>query len=82
MYRTVTLYAIKHKLLDASDAQKVAMMQDIHITFQYIQGAQHTFLNDIDVEHEIRTTALALQMKPIVTCLPLREEMIKLMQAY
>jgi len=82
MYRAITLYAIQQWVLDADDTTKADLVAACDIDFRMIQDKQHTFLNWLDVEDKIRTTELALQMKPITTCLPLRKQMIKLQQSF
>ena len=82
MYRAATLYAIKNNLLQESNETLSKIPSQITIEFHDVSGKQHCFLDWIDVEDKIRTTDLALQMKPIVTCLPLREAMVTLQQGF
>ncbi len=82
MYRCATLYANRHWLLEATDEEKAAIVPLLNITFATVDWSQHTFINGEDVEHEIRKTDLALAMKPIVTCIPLRVEMIRLQKVF
>jgi len=62
MYRAVTLYAKRHNLLDASDKEKVAMMDAIDLAFAYNEETKHydMILNGENVEKEIRNTSLAM----------------------
>jgi len=82
MYRAATLYAINNNLLDAWDKVLSEIPGQVNIEFREVAGKQHCFLDGTDVEKEIRSTDLALQMKPIVTCIPLREAMITLQQSF
>ena len=84
MYRAATLIAIREEKLDASAEEKVAMLRAHALSF--VRNTE-TWNDDIYVDGEnveslIRTTALAMQMKPIVTCIPLREEMVRLQQNF
>lgn len=83
MYRAVTLYAQRHGLLDASPEQKLAMMDDIHLDFSYNPATDHhdMILNWENVEAVIRKTELWLAMRPIVTDLGIRKELVKRQQA-
>ncbi len=84
MYRATTLYAIRNNLLDATDQEKVAMLEWITMNFQINpqNWNQDMILNWENVEKEIRNTSLWLQMKPIVTCIPLRKKMIEIQAAF
>lgn len=69
MYRAVALYALRNNLLESSEADKQAMLEDITLEFHAdpISWKDHIRLNQEDVEDEIRDTKLSSQMKPIVT---------------
>ncbi|MFT5336634.1 MAG: cytidylate kinase [Sphingobacteriales bacterium] len=59
MYRCIALYGIQENLVKRDawidmEALEHALL-DILISFQWINGNQHAFLNGIDVEKEIRT---------------------------
>ena len=58
MYRAVALYAIDNNLIDAENIDEIGLnkaLNNIKISFQTIDGVQHTILNDVDVESRIRT---------------------------
>lgn len=84
MYRAVTLYAQRKGLLDASSSEKMKMMDDIHLDFQYNPVNDHydMVLNGENVEEAIRQTDLGLAMKPIVTDPGIRAELVKRQQAF
>ena len=82
MYRCATLYAVRHDLLDADNKTKAGIVEKLHIEFKDIDNMQSVWLNGEHVEDQIRDTSLALQMKPIVSCVPLRQEMIALQQSF
>jgi cytidylate kinase len=58
MYRAVTLYAIQHNLLESSEEEKVQMMSQIQLSFQYNNTTDHAdiYLNGENVESRIRDT--------------------------
>lgn len=80
MYRATTLYAIRNDLLNAIDKEKASILDSITMHFELNPETwiQEMYLNGENVEKEIRKTSLGLQMKPIVSCIPLREKMIAL----
>ena len=62
MYRAVALYAIDNNLIDAENIDEIGLnkaLNNIKISFQTIDGVQHTILNDVDVESRIRTLEVA-----------------------
>ncbi len=62
MYRAVALYAIDNNLIDAENIDEIGLnkaLNNIKISFQTINGVQHTILNDVDVESRIRTLEVA-----------------------
>lgn len=55
MYRAVTLYFLEHEV-DITNAKAIASaLSEIKIHFEHIDGTNTCFLNDTDVEDEIRT---------------------------
>ena len=62
MYRAVALYAIDNNLIDAENIDEIGLnsaLDNIKISFQTIDGVQHTLLNGVDVESRIRTLEVA-----------------------
>lgn len=62
MYRAVALYAIDNNLIDAENIDGIGLnsaLDNIKISFQTIDGVQHTILNGVDVESRIRTLEVA-----------------------
>jgi len=84
MYRAVTLYAKRHNLLDASDKEKVAMMEAIELEFQYNAATKHydMILNDENVEKEIRNTSLAMDTLKITDVQWVREVLVQRQKIY
>lgn len=82
MYRAVARYAREHDLLDASDDRLVAMLDEFEMHFVYNYDTDHDDMriDGINREDDIRSTDLALVMRPIVTCRPLRSRLVAMQQ--
>lgn len=68
MYRAVTLYALRHNIVDAPaelQAHIEAKKIDIHFQFDAVTERTHTYLNDEDVETEIRGMAVSSRVSVI-----------------
>ena len=69
MYRSVTLYALRHGLFNADGTIKTqeleAAMPDISIDQKLVDGKTTTFLNGENVEREIRTLEVSNHVSPI-----------------
>jgi len=86
MYRSVTLYALRHGLLEDGDDGQVIIHEDalrrempnIHISFQFNpeSGRPDTYLNGELVEHEIRSMEVSSKVSPIATLGFVREAMV------
>lgn len=81
MYRAVTLYALDHGMIDAAgqpDEQAiVAAMPDIDIDFAPLpDGTQHTMLNGVDVENEIRRLRVSNAVSPVAAIADVRHALV------
>ena len=69
MYRSVTLYALRHGLFNADGTIKTqeleAAMPDISIEQKLVDGETTTFLDGENVEREIRTLEVSNHVSPI-----------------
>ena len=69
MYRSVTLYALRHGLFNADGTIKTqeleAAMPDISIEQKLVDGKTTTFLNGENVEREIRSLEVSNHVSPI-----------------
>ncbi len=54
MYRAITLYLMRNKISHNKIDLIRGKLNDIKITFDYVDGNQNTFLNNENVEREIR----------------------------
>lgn len=82
MYRAVTLYAIRHDLLNDPSALIDALS---HIKIDFVineSGRQDTYLNGENVEKEIRTMAVSENVSQIATIPEIRHALVKLQQQF
>lgn len=85
MYRAVTLYAMRHDLIDADGTVNTAgvinALPDIKIDFEVNGDSQSTVLNGENVEREIRTLAVSNHVSPIAAIPEVRHALVKIQQA-
>ena len=85
MYRSVTLYALRHNLVVDGAPKREALIQalpGIHIEFRYNSKLQksETWLNGENVEEEIRQLPVSQNVSPVATIAEVREAMVRLQQ--
>lgn len=84
MYRAITLYGLQHHLLsddghiDTDTLTKA--LPDIHISFRIINGQNCTFLNDENVEHEIRGIKVSQHVSAVSAIAEIRSHLVRLQQ--
>ena len=82
MYRSVTLYALRHNLFNADgtirEEELKEQMKDINISFQLNKttGRPDTYLNGENVETAIRTMEVSSHVSPIATLAFVREALV------
>jgi cytidylate kinase len=86
MYRAVTLYCLKNNFFLGDDLDLIALkkhIEDIHITFQLNEktGCSDTYLNNENVEAQIRGMEVADKVSPVAAVGFVREAMVKQQQA-
>jgi len=87
MYRSVTLYALRHGLFNEDgtirEAELQSQMNDINITFLLNEetGRPDTYLNGECVEQEIRSLEVSNHVSPIAAIPFVREAMVAQQQA-
>jgi cytidylate kinase len=80
MYRAVTLYFLNN-LVNYHDVQAVTeALGNIKIRFKRIEGQNTTFLNDENVEREIRTMRISEHVSPVSTIPVVRRAMVEQQQ--
>ena len=86
MYRSVTLYALRHNLFNADgtirEEELQAQMKDINISFKINKetGRPDTYLNGENVENEIRTMEVSSHVSPIATLAFVRKALVEQQQ--
>lgn len=82
MYRSVTLYALRHNLFNADgtirEEELKEQMKDINISFQLNKttGRPDTYLNGENIENDIRTMEVSSHVSPIATLAFVREALV------
>lgn len=81
MYRSVTLYALRHGLFEGgriNEAELERQLPDIHISFKFNAetGRPDTYLNGECVEKDIRTMEVSSHVSPIATLGFVRKAMV------
>ena len=82
MYRSVTLFALRHNLFNADgtirERELQEQMKDINISFQLNKttGRPDTYLNGENVENDIRTMEVSSHVSPIATFSFVREALV------
>ena len=86
MYRAVTLYAMRNRMIDDSgnpDTKKIiAALPDINIDFAVSDGIQNTILNGENVEKEIRQMAVSNNVSPVAAIPEVRHALVAKQQAF
>lgn len=85
MYRAVTLYALRHGMIENGKVNREAIISslpDIHIGFEPAgqDGVQHTMLNGEDVEQQIRDMEVSSYVSPVAEIGEVRAHLVKLQQ--
>lgn len=85
MYRAVTLYAMQHGMISSSGTIDVealtAALPSLHIDFAVDGDSQHTLLDGVDVEREIRSMAVSENVSPIAAIPAVRHALVAKQQA-
>lgn len=81
MYRAVTYFAMKNKLVSKTTLKEEALvlkLKDIKLTFKFnkILGFAEMFLNNINVEKEIRTLAVSQLVSKVATITEVRKKLV------
>lgn len=86
MYRAVTLFAMRHNMIDSNGAIDTEALIDalpaIRIDFRPTDSGQITLLNDEDVEKEIRSLAVSSHVSEIAAIPAVRHALVAMQQAF
>lgn len=80
MYRSITLFALNHNMLEykkVNEAELISSLTKIDIRFEMVDGKQHTFLNDEDVESEIRGIEVSKHVSQVAKIPAVRKFLVK-----
>lgn len=84
MYRAVTLFALNHKFLNENKFDKMGLINALDkINIEFVldkTGKVNTFLNDKNVEQEIRTMHVSSFVSEVSTVKEVRAKMVELQQ--
>jgi cytidylate kinase len=78
MYRAVTLYMLDHDISTTDDERIQKMLDEITIEFRRVEGLNTTFLNQRNVEKEIRSKAVSDFVSPVAAVAQIREKLVDL----
>lgn len=86
MYRAVTLWAMRHNLVNTADHTVDTdtlsrHLDEIHIDFDVTSGSQVTLLNGENVEREIRTLEVSDNVSPVAAIAAVRHALTAMQQA-
>jgi len=86
MYRAVTLYCLQNGLFEGEHLYLEDLKAEIdNIRISFVRnpdtGRSDTYLNDVNVEKEIRSMAVANKVSPVAAVGFVREEMVRQQQA-
>jgi cytidylate kinase len=76
MYRAVTLYFLENNIDIKSSDDVATALKNISILFKNIDGQNHTFLNNKDVENEIREMRISNFVSPVSTISAVRRFLV------
>ena len=86
MYRAVTLYALRHCMVRPDGSINTGALEQalpqIRIDFRMVGDRSRTFLNDEDVEQEIRTLEVSNHVSPVAALPAVRHALTAMMQSY
>ncbi len=80
MYRAVTLYFLEKKINWAIKSEVEKALTEIVIHFERIDGLNTTFLNEKNVEEEIRTLYVSSHVSDVAAISEVRRSMVRLQQ--
>jgi cytidylate kinase len=80
MYRAVTLYFLEKNVNWALKSEVEKALNEIVIHFERIEGINTTFLNEKNVEEEIRTLYVSSHVSDVSAISEVRRSMVKLQQ--
>ena len=80
MYRAVTYYFLKNNISFTDPVDIEQALEKIKIHFERIAGGNHVFLNQVDIESEIRSMEVSNWVSEVSAISAVRKAMVKLQQ--
>lgn len=78
MYRAVTVYFLDHHISLSNPKEVVKALHDIHISFKVnSKGVSETYLNNLNVEKEIRKMRISENVSPVSAIKEVRTAMVE-----
>lgn len=81
MYRAVTLYCLENDIDVNNEKEVNSILDEVTISFECINGTNHTFLNGRDVEERIRTMDVSNAVSEVARLPLVREKLVKIQHA-
>lgn len=81
MYRAVTYYFLKHDIALHNEPEVANALEKISIDFVYIDGKNTCFLNDENVEVEIRSMRISNNVSEVASIGAVREQLVRLQRS-
>jgi CMP/dCMP kinase len=78
MYRAVTLYLLENQVDISNHNEILSALDQIYIHFENINGENTTFLNDVNVETQIRSIDVSNFVSEVAALTPVRSKMVDL----
>ena len=78
MYRAITLYLLRNKISYDNEDATSNNLKNIIITFKYVDGNQNTFLNNENVEKEIRGDKISNNVSKYSSISIIREHLVSI----
>ncbi len=76
MYRAVTLYFLDNNVDINNHGEIQNLLKNIEIHFERTKTGNHTYLNGVDVENEIRTMRISEMVSPVSTISEVRRFLV------
>lgn len=85
MYRAVTLFAMRNNYIDSTHFDKASLIADLtniklHFVFNETKGYGEIYLNDKNVEDEIRTLEVSQNVSQVSTISAIRKKLVEQQQ--
>ena len=81
LFRACGLYCLENNI-DPNDKEKVVeAMKNVSLTIKYIDGKQHTYINDVDVSDKLHTPTMGVYSSIVAVYPEVREKTIDIQRS-